>query len=62
MQCGDEHDRETRLLEAQNSLGRDRPRGMETEDGQGIEHVVPSVFGSCITHCGRRGLTREMQS
>lgn len=62
MQCGDEHDRETRLLEAQSSLGRDRPRGMETEDGQGIEHVVPSVSGSCITHCGRRGLTREMQS
>lgn len=60
MQCGDERDRGTRLLEAQSSLGRDRPRGMETEDGKAIEHVVPSVSGSCIIHCGRRGLTHEL--
>lgn len=45
-----------------SSLGRDRPRGMETGDGEFIEHVVPSVSGTCITHCGRRGLTHEMQS
>lgn len=33
---------------------------METEDGKAIEHVVPSVSGSCIIHYGRRGLTHEL--
>lgn len=56
MQCGDEHDRETRLLEAQSKfLGRDRPRGMETGDGEVIEHAVPSVSGSCITTVAGEG-------
>lgn len=38
-----------------SSLGRDRPREMETGIGEVIEHAVPSVSGSCITTVAGEG-------
>lgn len=66
MQCGDKH-KETDCSRSTKRVpdldrGRDGYRGMEIEDEEVTEHMLPSASGSCTSHCGRRRLTNEMQS